>query len=267
MGYETGIVSYHRNVEISLTIISSCLIGGYWQQKLKHFVPYFLVVCCLVLLVLIINLYLTPPDQFLAIAQIYFEFGENTSDANYRTYENSTAGVQIRYPSNWNVLENIGNVSGNYILADFYLTGITGTSGYAENANIIVLNQSEYVARLTEEYLDTSAGSFAIQPTKVITDVSNFTRYLINESLDPTIANLKDTLGNVTLLQSIPTVISGSPGHEITYLISNNQSHVKQTQAWTIKDGKWFVVTYSAQPPAYYSPATAINIISSLTLS
>jgi hypothetical protein len=34
-----------------------------------------------------------------------------------------TAGVRIKYPSNWNTLENLGNVSGNNIVADFYLTG------------------------------------------------------------------------------------------------------------------------------------------------
>ena len=233
----------------------------YWQQKLKYFNAYFVVISCLVLLVLIVCSF---PRS--ASAQVYFEFGENSSE-NYRTYENSTAGVQIRYPSNWNILENLGNVSGSYILADFYLGGFTGSRGYSENANIIVLNRSEYLANLTKEYLNTSASSFAIQPTKDITDVASFTRFLINETLEPTIANLKETFGNVTLLRTIPTVVSGLPGHEITYLISNNQSNTMQTQAWTIKDGKWYVVTYSAQPPAYYSPATAINMISSLILS
>ena len=233
---------------------------------MKRFFPHFVIICCIVLLGLIINSYPNIPRHFFAAAQIYFEFGDNSS-SNYRTYENSTAGVHIRYPSNWNVLENLGNVSGSYILADFYLGGFTGAYGYSENANIIVLNQSEYLASLTKEYLDTSASSFAIQPTKDITDVSSFTKYLINETLDPAITNLKNTFGNVTLLQSIPTVISGLPAHEITYLISDSQSNVKQTQAWTIRDGKWYVITYSAQPPAYYSPATAINIISSLILS
>jgi hypothetical protein len=112
-------------------------------------------------------------------------------------------------------------------------------------------------------------GSFAIQPTRPIAsaaDASKSAKILINETLNSTIARLKETFGNVTLLQSIPTVISGLPGYEITYLIANNQSDIKQTQAWTFKDNKWYVVTYSAQPSAYYSPATAINIINSIIL-
>ena len=68
-------------------------------------------------------------------------------------------------------------------------------------------------------------------------------------------------------MQSIPTVISGLPGYQITYLITDNQTDIKQTQAWTFKDNKWYVITYSAQPSAYYSSATAINIINSFVLS
>ena len=120
-----------------------------------------------------------------------------------------------------------------------------------------------------KKYLDTSVSSFAIQPTMPIAssaDPSNSAKILIDETLNSTIARLRETFGNVTLLQSIPTVISGLPGYEITYLIANNQSDIKQTQAWTFKDSKWYVVTYSAEPSTYYSPATAINIINSIVL-
>ena len=61
-------------------------------------------------------------------------------------------------------------------------------------------------------------------------------------------------------------MISGLPGYQITYLITDNQTDIKQTQAWTFKDNKWYVITYSAQPAAYYSSATAINIINSVVL-
>lgn len=74
---------------------------------------------------LFINSYPYISRQFVAAGQIFFNI--NSSEANYRTYENSTAGIQIEYPSNWKRLENLGNVSGNYILADFYITGISGT--------------------------------------------------------------------------------------------------------------------------------------------
>ena len=235
---------------------------------MKHFIPR-VAVCGLILLMIFMTSYPYLAQQFSAAGQVYFDFGGNSSEVNYRTYENMTAGIRVKYPSGWNVLENLGNISGNSILVDFYNAGINGTIGYSENANVVVLNQSEYLKSIMKKYLDTSVGSFAIQPTRPVVsaaDASKSTKFLINETLNSTIAHLRQTFGNVTLLQSIPTVISGLPGYQITYLITNNLPDIKQTQAWTFKDNKWYVVTYSAQPSAYYNSATAINIISSLVL-
>ena len=50
---------------------------------------------------------------------------------------------------------------------------------------------------------------------------SESAKLLINETLNSTIAHLRQTFGNVTLLQSVPTVISGLPG--ISDYIFNNQ--------------------------------------------
>ena len=235
---------------------------------MKHFIPRD-AVCGLILLMIFMTSYPYLAQQFSAAGQVYFDFGGNSSEVNYRTYENMTAGIRVKYPSGWNVLENLGNISGNSILVDFYNAGINGTIGYSENANVVVLNQSEYLESIMKKYLDTSGGSFAIQPTRPVVsaaDASKSTKFLINETLNSTIAHLRQTFGNVTWLQSIPTVISGLPGYQITYLITNNLPDIKQTQAWTFKDNKWYVVTYSAQPSAYYNSATAINIISSLVL-
>ena len=232
---------------------------------MRYLIPW-VALCSLILLAIFIS-YPDLTQQFSAAGQVYFDFGGNSSEVNYRTYENMTAGIRVNYPSGWNVLEQLGNISGNSILGDFYNAGFNGSIGYAENANVVVLNQSEYLKSIMKKYLDTSVGSFAIQPTRpVVSDASKSTKFLINETLNSTIAQLRQTFGNVTLLQSIPTVISGLPGYQITYLITNNLLDVKQTQAWTFKDNKWYVVTYSAQPSAYYSPSTAINIISSIVI-
>ena len=214
-----------------------------------------------------IDSYPNLTQHFLAYSQVYFDFGGNSSESSYRTYENMTAGLRVKYPSNWAMVENLGNVSGNSILVDFYNSGIRGMHGFSENTNVIVLNQSEYLENVAKEYLNTD--SFAIQPTRPIAsaaDASKSTKFLINETLNSTIGRLKQTYDNVTLLQSIPTIISGLPGYQITYIMTDNISDIKQTQAWTFKDNKWYVITYSAQPSAYYSPATAINIISSFVL-
>ena len=232
---------------------------------MRHFIP-LVAVSGLILFMIFIDSSRYFTQQFLAYSQVYFDFG-NTSGVSYETYENMTAGIRVKYPSNWATLENLGNISGNNIIADFYNTGINATRGYSENANVVVLNQSEYLESLMKKYLTAGSGPFAIQPTRpVIEDASNTTKFLVDETLNSTIDHLRQTFGNATLLQSIPTVISGLPGYQITYLITDNQTDIKQTQAWTFKDNKWYVITYSAQPAAYYSSVTAVNIINSFVL-
>ena len=236
---------------------------------MRHFIPPLVAMCGLMLFMIFIDSSPYQTQQFLAYSQVYFDFGGNSSEASYRTYDNMAAGIRVKYPSNWAMLENLGNVSGNTIFADFYVTGIKGMHSYSENANVVVLNQSEYLENITKKFMSAGSGSFAIQPTRPIAsaaDASKSTKFLINETLNSTIAHLRQTFGNVTLLQSIPTIVSGLPGHQISYLISENLSDIKQTQAWTFKNNKWYVITYSAQPSAYYSPVTAINIINSIVL-
>jgi hypothetical protein len=232
---------------------------------MRHFIP-LVAVSGLILFIIFIDSSRYLTQQFLAYSQVYFDFG-NTSGVSYETYENMTAGIRVKYPSNWVTLENLGNISGNNIIADFYNTGINATRGYSENANVVVLNQSEYLESLMKKYLTAGSGSFAIQPTRpVIEDASKTAKFLVDETLNSTIDHLRQTFANATLLQSIPTVISGLPGYQITYLITDNQTDIKQTQAWTFKDNKWYVITYSAQPAAYYSSVTAVNIINSFVL-
>lgn len=231
---------------------------------MKQFIP-LAAMSGLILFIFFIDL----TQQFLAYSQVYFDFG-NASDVSYKTYENMTAGIRVKYPSNWALFENLGNISGNNIIADFYSSGVNATRGYSENANVVVLNQSDYLESLMTKYMTAGSDSFAIQPTRPVAsieDPSKTAKFLIDETLNSTIDRLRQTFDNVTLLQSIPTVISGLPGYQITYLITDNQTDIKQTQAWTFKDNKWYVITYSAQPSAYYSSATAINIINSFVLS
>jgi hypothetical protein len=77
-------------------------------------------------------------DGYVASGQVFFDFEENSSNINYLVFDDTSSGVRIKYPSNWNVLERLGNISGNNILVDFYHTGINGSLGYSENANIVV---------------------------------------------------------------------------------------------------------------------------------
>ena len=198
----------------------------------------FIIVCAALfcgLLFVVLNT-LELYEGFVAVGQVFFDFEENSSEINYLVFGDTSSGVRIKYPSNWDVLEQLGNISGNNILADFYHTGINGSFGYSENANIIVSDPH----KMAPESLDKFTNS--------------------------TIRILSRNLNNFTLQESLPTIVSGLPAHKITYTVAGNQSEIRQTQAWTVKDNKWIVVSYSAEPSAYFSARTAQNILDSLLI-
>lgn len=207
-------------------------------------------------------------EEFLVAGQVYFDFGKNSNNnSTYLIYDNMTAGVRIKYPSSWNVLEQLGNISGNSILVDFYNAGINGTIGYSENANVVVSRPGGYSVNPMEKF--EIPDSRAIQPTTINPALSTdapISVEQLNEFTNATVKTLSKTLNNFTLIESDSTIISGLPAHKITYTIAGNQSVIQQTQAWTSKDDKWFVFSYSAEPSAYFNPRTAQNILESLLI-
>jgi hypothetical protein len=218
--------------------------------------------------ILIILMYIPElQNQLSVVGQVYFDFGENSNNSAYLIYDNMSSGIRIKYPSGWNVLEQLGNISGSSILVDFYRTGINGTIGYSENANVAVSSPGGYSVRPLEK--SEISVSRAIQPTTLNPAASasaTIPMELLNEFTNTTVRILSETLSKFTLLESDSAIISGLPAHKITYTIAGNLSEAKQTQAWTSKDDKWFVVSYSAEPSAYFNPRTAQNIMDSLVL-
>jgi hypothetical protein len=205
--------------------------------------------------------------NFSVLGQVFFDFNEGSNSSTYLTYDNSTAGIGIKYPPAWDILEHLGNVSGNSIVVDFYHAGINGTRGFSENANVVVSSPGAYSFSPAEK--SEIASSTGIQPANpnptASSSIFSFMEYL-DAFTDATTRTLNENINNFTLLESHPMIISGLPGHKITYTILDNQSEIKQTQAWTTKDDKWFVITYSAEPSAYFNSRTAENIIKTLVL-
>jgi hypothetical protein len=78
---------------------------------------------------LILMVYWPQLDEKLSVkSKIFFDLGVNSFNLTYLIYDDLAAGIRIKYPSGWNVLEQLGNVSGNSILVDFYHTGTNGTN-------------------------------------------------------------------------------------------------------------------------------------------
>src|SRR4030095_12976289 len=88
------------------------------DQALFVAVDYFFIVCAALiggLSIVVVNT-LELYDGHVTSGQVFFDFEENSSNINYLVFDDTSSGIRIKYPSNWNVLERLGNISGNNIL-------------------------------------------------------------------------------------------------------------------------------------------------------
>lgn len=154
---------------------------------------------------------------------------------DYAIYDNSKYGIRLKYPHNWNIVENVGNISNHAIVVNLYSYGFSNISAYTHNVNLVI-------GRLSDNN----------------TSLHNYTT--------AGIALLAHQFNNFTLDQTNMTTLSGNPANEIIYSLNDGQISVKQMQAWTLKDGKDYILTYSVAPAEKFDISTAKNIFDSFVI-
>ena len=77
---------------------------------------------------------------------------------------------------------------------------------------------------------------------------------------------LAHQFSNFTLDQINRTTLSANPANQIIYTLNDGQTSVKQMQVWTLKDGKDYILTYSAAPSSQFDISTAKKIFDSFVI-
>jgi eukaryotic-like serine/threonine-protein kinase len=157
------------------------------------------------------------------------------SEQGFKIYNNPQYGISLKYPNNWNSVENVGNISNHSIVANMYSYGYNNISAYTQNVNLVIGQLSNNRTSL-QNY--TTAG----------------------------IAMLAHQFSNFTLDQINRTTLSANPANQIIYTLNDGQTSVKQMQVWTLKDGKDYVLTYSAAPSSQFDISTAKKIFDSFVI-
>ena len=145
----------------------------------------------------------------------------NTTPANFLTYENSTWGIKIQYPSNW-----VKQTSGQGVT--FALLS-NGTNGNNEN------NMQQFLAKLN---LTSIAGVPTNAPLKALADriVDSYRHFLHNFQIQ--------SYSNTTL--------AGNNGIKIVYSYTDpTNTNFKATDIATIKNNRLYVIQYYAQSSTY----------------
>lgn len=173
--------------------------------------------------------------QDYAKAAVKNQSSSAVSEQDLRTYDNPKYGIRLKYPHNWNSVENVGNISNHSIVANLYSYGYNNISAYTQNVNLVIGQLSNNRTSL-QNY--TTAG----------------------------IALLAHQFSNFTLDQINRTTLSANPAIQIIYTLNDGQTSVKQMQVWTLKDGKDFILTYSVAPSSQFDILTAKKIFDSFVI-
>lgn len=173
--------------------------------------------------------------QDYAKAAVKNQLSSLVSEQGFKIYNNPKYGISLKYPNNWNSVENVGNISNHSIVANLYSYGYNNISAYTQNVNLVIGQLSNNRTSL-QNY--TTAG----------------------------IAMLAHQFSNFTLDQINRTTLSANPANQIIYTLNDGQTSVKQMQVWTLKDGKDYILTYSAAPSSQFDISTAKKIFDSFVI-
>lgn len=132
--------------------------------------------------------------------------------SNFLTYENSTLGVKIQYPSDWKRAESNSN--------------ITFTSPLASNSD-------RYREKLE---------------LKVNSLLQNVT---LDEYSSAVIKKLKESSANFRILEVATTTLAGNPAKKMVFTSGEGQNNLKVVEIWTINDDKAYSIQYSSEAQKY----------------
>lgn len=136
-----------------------------------------------------------------------------TVPPNFVTYENSTYGIRIMHPQEWEIMEKY---MGTVVL---FRSPIEDASDmFQENFNVVVgdLPESMELDELTDANIEQAKTHFAI------------------ENID-----------------SSPTTLANNPARKVTYNLKQGQYDLKIMQIYMIKGKRVYVITYTAEEDRY----------------
>ena len=167
----------------------------------------------------------------LSVVKINAQQQTVNENINFTSYNNTELGIYLQYPANWSKMEEKFDANVNVI--SFISTPENDTDTFTENVNIAIEPlQNESIT--LEEYSNT------------------------------TLAALSNVFENFSLISKENTNLDGVPAIKIIFIITQPQTtdqsrdidNIKQIpikimQILTVKEGKAYVIIYSAEEAKY----------------
>jgi hypothetical protein len=151
----------------------------------------------------------------------------NSANLTFNTFENSTYGIKMIFPSNWNKEQNLGEGGSNY----GKLVDIVRFSPPFENNN----------SDKSSENLDIKVDNISdIQPVTL----GKYT----NDSIEDLGKDFK-----IIWFDENATISGGIPAYELEYTGIEQDVNLNAMIVFTMKDDKAYIISYMAEPSRYSS--------------
>ena len=145
-----------------------------------------------------------------------------TPTSGFSSYENPIQGIKVNYPFDWSIKENIG------VVAVVFLSSKSGSSDqFQENVNIIVQDISSESITL-KKYTESNMDDIKKNP-------------------------------DASLIDSGEMTLGGSPGYKVVYSAKKSPFNLQVFQAWTIKNSKIYLISYTAEVSKYQDHLNSVT--------
>jgi hypothetical protein len=103
-------------------------------------------------------------------------------------------------------------------------------------------------------------GNRAPEVINVITEVLPSSNFSLDSYTEAAVGQV-ELFDNFQLLNSSSTTIGGLPGHMIVYTFTDGQTPLQNLQAWTVKDGMAYILTYGGVPEEFDSSLPSMQSV------
>jgi eukaryotic-like serine/threonine-protein kinase len=150
-------------------------------------------------------------------------------EKDFLSYENSSVGIRIAYPSNWSKKENpVANPVGTVTVAFLPPGENSSTNTFSDNVTVIVDDEDD------QNLIDNKI------------TLKDYTNSVL-------IAEWKKIITDFKLIESSEITLANNPGMKVVYTGSQNGTKLKYLQVFTMKNNKDYLITYTAMIDKYDS--------------
>lgn len=145
----------------------------------------------------------------------YQSFGQ---EDNFSSYRNTTYGIEIKYPSDWIMLEQ-------------------GKSPFVMSPDVITLLSPD------NNSSNTIPATFRVSVQNVNVTLDDFT--------NKTIGMLVENTPGAKIIESNKTTLAGNPAHKVLGMFKQEGKDINVIDQWAIKNGELYRITFYSEQGSY----------------